>query len=265
MKFFMGHSVFPIRLWLGLGLFLLLHLTGFSQRSVTEDVVYLKNGSMLRGKIVSQEIGKGVRIRIMGGSEFFYEESEIEKITIEPLLYRRITLQLRKELIPFSYRDREIYHIVSFDLGFAEDEWGLYSTPNLRYRTGYHFKHYLSLGLGSGFDFYDDATMIIPLVLDVRGDLAKKPVTPHYAINIGYGFPGARGWDTSRLLGGINGQFGAGLKFHTRRKHEWMFTGGFRFQQTYQEFNIWNDLPEPILVQGNFTYNRVFFEMAFGF
>lgn len=265
MRYFMGHSIFPFQVWIGLGFFLMLHLTGFSQRNATEDVVYLKNGSMIRGTIVSQEVGSGVRIRILGGSEFFYKESEVEKITIEPALYRSITIKLRKELIPFSYRDREIYHIASFDLGFAEDEWGLYSTPNLRYRTGYHLKHYLSLGLGSGFDFYEDGSMMIPLVLDVRGDLAKKPVTPHYAVNIGYGFVGTRGWNTSRLTGGLSGQFGAGLKFNTRRNHEWIFTGGFRFQQTYQEFNIWTDLPEPILVQGNFTYNRVFIEMAFGF
>jgi hypothetical protein len=244
---------------------LLLCTAGFAQKRYAEDVLYLKNGSIIRGNITEQVVGSHVKIEIMGGSVFVYREAEIDQITREAALYRSITLKLRKELIPIHYRSPGMYHLASFDLGFAEGEWGPIATPSLRYRTGYYFNRHLSVGVGTGFDFYERGTLMIPLVADIRGDLSHKRVTPHYFLNAGYGFAGAKGWGMDRLTGGITGQIGGGIKLHTRRKYEWLFTSGFRFQQTYQEFNIWTGQTEPVLVQGNLRYNRVFFEAAIGF
>ena len=50
----------------------------------TEDVVYLKNGSIIRGTIIEQIPNKSIRIQTRDGSIFFYEMDEIEKITKEP-------------------------------------------------------------------------------------------------------------------------------------------------------------------------------------
>lgn len=244
---------------------LLLATTGQAQRSLVEDVLYLKNGSVIRGNIVGQAIGNYVKIEVLGGSVFVYEEAEINQITREPALYRSITLKLRKDLVPIVYRPRGFYQLASFDLGFAEDEWGGYATPTLRYRAGYSLNRFLALGLGSGLDFYENGAMLIPLFADIRGDLLHKPVTPHYFLNFGYGFAGARGWNMNRLDGGIMGQAGGGIKIHTRRKYEWLITTGFRFQQTYQEASIWTGQQEPLLAQGNLRYNRIFLEFAMGF
>jgi hypothetical protein len=244
---------------------LMMHTGSQAQQRHVEDVLYLRNGSIIRGKIIEQVVGDYVKIEIMGGSVFVFDESEIDQITVESALYRSITIKLRKELIPISYRTRAIYHLVSFDLGFARDQWGVFATSNLRYRTGYYFNRYLSLGLGSGFDFYEDGAMMIPLFADVRGDLFQKAVSPHYFLNLGYGFAGARGWSMNRLDGGLMGQIGGGIKINTRRKYEWLLTSGFRFQQTYQEFDLWTGRAEPVRVQGNLRYNRIFFEIAMGF
>ena len=244
---------------------LLLHSQGLAQWKHTEDVIYLHNGSIIRGHIIDQEIGSHIRIQVFGGSIFVFREEEIDKITIEPALYKSIVLRYRKELLPFQYRKQGLYHIASFGLGFAEGEWGLVGTPAFLYRAGYHLHHRLWAGVGSGFEFYEDGNMMIPLLLDIRGDWKQKPVTLHYFLNAGYGVVGARGWRVARLDGGLTGQAGLGLKFNTRRKSQWIFTGSYKFQQTYQEFNIWNGLPEPILVTGTLTYNRITFEMAFAF
>ena len=47
------------------------------------DVVYLKNGSIIKGKIIEQIIGESVKIETADGSIFVYKVEEIEKIVKE--------------------------------------------------------------------------------------------------------------------------------------------------------------------------------------
>ena len=51
-----------------------------------EDVIYLKNGSVVRGIIVEQIPGDSLKIQIQGGSLFVFKMSEIVKIVKEPLM-----------------------------------------------------------------------------------------------------------------------------------------------------------------------------------
>ncbi len=65
--------------------FLLIAVTSQSYAGdVTEDVVYLRDGSIVRGQIIEQVPGKLVRIETMGGSVFVFDVSEIAVIKKEP-------------------------------------------------------------------------------------------------------------------------------------------------------------------------------------
>lgn len=48
-----------------------------------EDVVYLKNGSIIRGTIIEQVPNVSLKIQTRDGSVFFYKMEEVEKITKE--------------------------------------------------------------------------------------------------------------------------------------------------------------------------------------
>lgn len=50
----------------------------------TEDVVFLKDGSIIRGQIIEQVPGEFVRIQTIGGSMFVFKVSEIKAIKKEP-------------------------------------------------------------------------------------------------------------------------------------------------------------------------------------
>ena len=54
-----------------------------AEAQVVEEVVYLKNGSVVRGIIVEQIPNETLRIRTSGGSEFVFQMSEVLKITKE--------------------------------------------------------------------------------------------------------------------------------------------------------------------------------------
>ncbi len=47
------------------------------------DVVYLKNGSIIKGEIIEQIMGESVKIQTADGSIFIYKSAEVEKITKE--------------------------------------------------------------------------------------------------------------------------------------------------------------------------------------
>ncbi|MBK7140431.1 MAG: hypothetical protein IPH74_16095 [Bacteroidetes bacterium] len=66
-------------------LFLLICLSFnvFAQSSL-EEVVYLKNGSIIRGTIIEQIPNVKIKIQTSEGNVFVYKYDEIEKITKEP-------------------------------------------------------------------------------------------------------------------------------------------------------------------------------------
>ena len=51
-----------------------------------EDVVYLKDGTIVRGIIIEQIPGESLKIQTQGGSVFLYTLDEIAKIVKEPVL-----------------------------------------------------------------------------------------------------------------------------------------------------------------------------------
>ncbi len=55
----------------------------YSADSDTQDVVYLKNGSIIRGTIIEQIPMETLKIETADGSVFVYQMSEIERITKE--------------------------------------------------------------------------------------------------------------------------------------------------------------------------------------
>lgn len=50
------------------------------------DVVYLKNGSMIKGVIVEQVPGKTIKIKTADGSEFVYPIDDVEKFAREEVV-----------------------------------------------------------------------------------------------------------------------------------------------------------------------------------
>ena len=54
-----------------------------------EDVVYLKDGSIVRGIILEQVPGQTIKIQTSGGSQFVYKIENVSKMTKEPVQYQQ--------------------------------------------------------------------------------------------------------------------------------------------------------------------------------
>ena len=61
-------------------------MTSQASAQQMEDVVYLKNGGLIRGTIIEQVVGKSLKIQTRDGNVFVYEMDEIAKISKEPVM-----------------------------------------------------------------------------------------------------------------------------------------------------------------------------------
>ncbi|MEZ4777427.1 MAG: hypothetical protein R3D00_29895 [Bacteroidia bacterium] len=248
-----------------------------AQRFYEEDVIYLKNGSIIRGQISGQVVGGMVTIDLIGGTTLSYSSDEIEKITREPAKYTYVKLKLRNIYRPITFRDHRLYGMLSFGMGFSSGRWGPEGVPTIQIRTGYHFHRLLNVGVGTGIDVYGRGT-VTPFFLDVHGELFEKRVSPHYFVNAGYGRGTFPNWGTRVFEGGLMGHAGLGVKLNTRSRNEWFFTIGYKFQHTYMEFEDWdiiwrtwdwnNGAPNVVdapIVKGTTLYQKIVWQITWGF
>jgi len=159
----------------------------FSQKYAEyQDVVYLKNGSIIRGIIIEQIPSQSLKIETAGGSVFVYVIDEIEKIVKEPKFGQESKVSNPNTGLKRGYRG-----IVDFATVFLP-EIGI----KLDVINGYQFNPYVSLGFGVGFHWYfgdsgyyhNRQTLLMPLFADLRINFLNKKVSPYMSLGIGYSF-----------------------------------------------------------------------------
>lgn len=252
-------------------LLLLLPAIAFAQPKILEeDVLYLKNGSIIRGVIQEQNPRESITIQTFDGTLFTFETNEIDKVVREPSQYTRIKVRYDGSVVPIVYDDRQgIYK--GYGIGLSSNESG--GNFTMQVRAGYQWRHWLRTGLTSGMDPYN-AGLIIPVAAEIRGDAFKKPVTPHYFLQGGYGIAANRSFRHRVFDGGLMYHVGGGLTFKTRTKVEYQVSLGYKWQNTYQEFEetppwFWtpdNQIPpEAVLVTGTRNYRRITFVLSANF
>jgi hypothetical protein len=235
---------------------LLLCGTLTAQAQEEEQVLYLKNGSIIRGDLIehTQEV---VKMRIYGGSILVFPASEVVKIVSEP----RFVPQNRRYKGDFNIKEHGFYQTLSGGILFRRYENNNFQA---RYSAGYHFNRHLAVGLQTGINSLDFswnlAQTSIPVMAEVRGYWTKQPFSPYYAAQIGYAFDVTKpSGDLISAEGGLTFSPKIGVQFPSRSNAAFFIEVGYFFQKstfTYQNFWTW---PQPIdnIVTQNITFQRV--------
>lgn len=140
-------------------------------QSQVMDVVYLKNGSILRGEIIKRTEGKAIKIKT-AGNVYVIRLEKIKKVKTE-------------KVANSSYIKKEGYiNHTGIDLLTGGGK------PAVRVRmvNGYQFSTNLSAGVGVGFVLYDDPLNLIPLFVDLRYKFLRANSTPFVSFKGGYSF-----------------------------------------------------------------------------
>jgi hypothetical protein len=220
--------------------FLLFIVSGtYAQSSKTEDVLYLKNHWVIRGKILEQN-NNSIKIQSHEGNIFVFPADDIEK-TAQEKIWRNFVYKTRgfanfTELGPLIAGKTTIDGVTTAAFSFQ--------TVN-----GYKFSQYAMAGIGVGADLYATQT-VLPVFASFRGDLSKKGnVIPFYFADGGYGINITQNSDNGTAFkGGVMYAAGLGVKIPFNRSAGFLLSFGYRYQKTSYTYNN---------MATDVTYNRL--------
>lgn len=177
----MSKSLSMCRIIFGVA-FLMLSTSGslWSQEPTFEgkDVLYLKNGSIFKGKLIHYWPGDSLTFAINGtSSSFTYRNSFIKKIK----MYTGASVY-----DSYQFKNNKWYTRTQISM--------LHSRPSKGYSIsqsiGYQYKHWMTGGIGAGLDNYpgEKGYNLYPVFAELRSFLVKKNVSPYIALRCGYAF-----------------------------------------------------------------------------
>jgi hypothetical protein len=196
-------------------------LTVMGQRKHVEDVVFRRDESVLRGKIIGRDSMR-IRLQTNDGSVWVIPQQEVLKVEKQMPFGSYIAVPRKfahfTELGPLVAGKTTIDGVTTAAFSFQ--------TVN-----GYRFSRLFFAGAGVGMDLYATQTMI-PLLGSVRGDLsASGNVIPFYFADAGYAVNITQNSSSSSdFKGGLLYAAGLGVKIPFNRSSGFLISLGYRYQ-----------------------------------
>ncbi len=190
--------------------------------------VYLKDGSFLKGKLLSTPDADPLILELNAGARMEIPQQSIK--SIEAISTDQKVLADGKTLNPDG-----LYKIFHTGFLLSRDEFGAFSSvlglQVASMTVGYQFNKYLSVGGGLGWEVYDMS--IFSAHADFRGYYNEKKISPYYSVQAGYGIAAdlIDDWnDRIELKGGPLIHPAIGIRFASRKKTNFLLEAGYRFQ-----------------------------------
>lgn len=227
-------ATFEEKKGIGIIVLLLLLASGLFAQSGTDDVVYLNNGTFLRGKIIELIPGKTLSITLTGKDTLVVMMEDVKLISKENTPQVTV-ISDQNEIKEHNYT---LLAELNFGLGLLEGLDRYLDSPQAQYSVmlsvfnGFKLSPIILLGLGIGLDVWN-SRIFLPFYLDFRANFLRKDNTPFIYINTGYSLgwkSGSSGMDMGGAIAGI----GIGAKFRVSPKNLMSVSLGYRFQQTRQ-------------------------------
>lgn len=240
-----------------------LSLNSFSQ-SLGDyyDVVYLKNGSIIKGIMIEQIPGKSIKILTNDGSEYVYLTSEIEKFTRETTEsnYESIKFIEKLEKLDFDssrikwrndFKRKNNGYYIEFDLMSFSNGSARRMTNGFKFNNSKYVGVAIGVETHNNFYFgdefsesrYTNSGKFGSINLVFASDLKDKRITPFYQAELGLGFAldGRKkvydGYSKLRHenFGGPMAGFSYGYKFRTKKKITYKLSLDLRLSSNYSE------------------------------
>ena len=229
----------------------LFQTVAFSQEATstkTKDLIYLKDGSTLRGTIIEQVPNEYVKIGIAGGTVIELSMGEVKRIKADKGNYTFNPDGSNSKIKGF-YTGYNVQAMLGQASG-NEFEQRLVVGAGIQYSLGYQFNKYASLGGGFGLQMYDK--VFGDLFVQARGFLPMGKISPTLAVDAGYGVPlvlSGINNNVTQQRGGLSMRPSIGLRIATRNRADILVDAGYQFQHfssksnwgwgSRDEFNVW--------------------------
>jgi len=207
-------------------------VTTIASAQTTQEVVYLKNGNIVRGVIIEQIPNESLKIQTADGSVFAYKMNEVQKITKEQAIsgnyYSKGNMGNNRG-ISSGYRG-------FVDLGYTLGS-GEYKIGRIEFSTshGYQINPYIFVGAGAGYNYFctnDADAHGIPVFAHARSEFLRNAISPFFDFKIGYSFLDTDGLYFSPSVGchiQVSSSIGLNVSF------------GYTFQNVSYEYDGYSD------------------------
>jgi hypothetical protein len=173
------------------------------------EVIYLKNGTVIKGIILEHLSDKSIKVKTDDQGEVIYKQDEVDHIV--------------KEF--YDIRRKGYFNLTEIVIGMGKTDASIgISTVN-----GFIIKPHVSLGIGAAYDYYMTAGSMVPIFADVRIAFHDRRFTPFLYGDAGYSF-GVSSNNNDQLKGGLYLNPGIGLKSYISKKSALLISIGARVQ-----------------------------------
>lgn len=237
-------------------------ITAHAQEMEKEAAIYLKNGKVIRGKLVMSMFDDYMTVKT---SDTEYMDIWYNKI--DRIVFGTDMVKPRDTIPPF-YIKPGFMHMTEAGIIAGNNDNAEGSAFSISTVNGYRFNPYIGTGIGIGIDGYDRITMM-PVYLSLRGHLKKNNVTPFYFMNVGYSAAwendNTAGVEYEYVRGGFMIQPGLGYMFALKNMALY-FNVGYKIQHSeiaYTFENGWT--PTPTEIQEERTRKRMTISLGIAF
>jgi hypothetical protein len=183
------------------------------------DVVELRDGSRLVGRIERWTYDRGLEIVLITGAKVSIPKHDIRNVTQQTALSDQMAIFQTygygmKAKPAYAFREKGLYQSVSFFLNTSAS-----GGAGLHYSIGHRFNRWIGVGLGFGYESNDltQSRQLIPLYAEARGFLLARRITPYYGFKMGYAFALTdEEWGLTSAKGGFGFSPELGIRFGAR-------------------------------------------------
>ena len=165
-----------------------------SQSESTKEIVYLKNGSIIKGTIVEWIPNESITIHA-NDNIFVFKISDIDRVKRELNSSNLEKPQPKAKVEPSIYESN-----ISLGYGLESGKYGLnVFCFNWVYGKNLNANHYV--GIGTGIRHFEEINMtMVPLLLDRRYRINQNEISPFVRLSGGYSLNVSNGIDNSGFL-----------------------------------------------------------------
>jgi len=214
-------------------MFLISFSTIFGQKN-KEDVIYLKDGSIIRGSIIEYISGKHVKIETRDKNIWVFNQNKIDKISLET----------RSSKIENNTNISGYFNLTDMGLLVGTGNNDKSAPFSINMLNGYRYNQNLTIGLGTGIEFF--STPVIPIYFDTRYTFFNNEFSPFIYLKAGYSLQIGENSNyyhenTSTKGGQIYGA-GIGLKINLGKRSDLVVSMGYRHQKlNYSYYEEWTE------------------------
>lgn len=197
-------------------------IAAFGQDKI--DVVYLKDGRVIKGSIIKPLDAGGVQIMTTESDVYTFSAAEVSRVAREEIQHDNLKNKV------FVQDGKGFTNITTLGYGFGigsvgdadndEDYFAIHTV------NGFHVNRTISLGLGVGVEGYGGYELI-PLYADIRVYPSLTEWAPFFYGNLGYGL----GILEKNIDGGLMAGIGGGIQRSVNTNLAFVASIGYRFQE----------------------------------